>query len=53
MRHLVCHHRRLCVPTVGGNAIVAGEEIGRDVEVLLEGKFGVGVAEEGKRRHVG
>lgn len=54
MRHLVCHHRRRRLgPAVGSNAIVKGEEVGRDVEVLLEGEFGIGGAEEGKRRHGG
>lgn len=51
MRHRVCHHRRLVVHGVGGKGFVGGEEVGRDVEVLLEGEFGVGVAEEGESRH--
>lgn len=54
MRHVVCHHRRLLIHAVGGCAIVAGEKVGRDVKVLLEGKFGIGgVAEKSKRRHGG
>lgn len=36
MRHGLCHHQRLLVPGVGGNAPVACEEVGCDVEVLLE-----------------
>lgn len=51
MRHRVCHHRRLVVHGVGGKGFVGSEEVGRDVEVLLEGEFGVGVAEEGESRH--
>lgn len=54
MRHLVGHHRRLGVPSFCGNALVVCEEVGRNVEVLLQREFGVGgVAKEGKRRHFG
>lgn len=54
MRHSVCHHRRLLFPSFCGNALVACEEVGRDVEVLLQREFGVGgIAEESERRHFG
>lgn len=54
MRHFLRHHRLVVVPCVGGNAIVVCEEVGRNVEVLLQREFGRGiggVAEDGKRRH--
>lgn len=50
----MCHHRRLLVPTVGTDAIVAGEQVGRNIEMLLEGELRVGrIAEQGERRHFG
>lgn len=36
MRHCLCHHRHVGVPSVGGDAIVIGEEVGRNIEVLLK-----------------
>ena len=36
MRHGLCHHQRLLLPGVCGNAPVVREEVGGDVEVLLE-----------------
>lgn len=54
MRHCLCHHRLVGVPSVGGDAIVVCEEVGRNVEVLLQREFGGGVggiSEDGKRRH--
>lgn len=54
MRHFLRHHRLVVVPSVGGNAIVVGEEVGRNIEVLLQREFGWGiggVAEDCKRRH--
>lgn len=54
MRHGVCHHRRLLFPAFCGDALVAREEVGRDVEMLLQREFDVGgIAEESERRHFG
>lgn len=56
MRHCLRHHRLIGVPSVGRDAIVVREEVGRNVEVLLQGEFGLGfgrIAEDGKRRHFG
>lgn len=54
MRHCLCHHRLVGVTSVGGDAIVIREEVGRNVEMLLQREFGGGVggvSEDGKRRH--
>lgn len=49
----MCHHQRLLFPSLRGNAIVVGEKAGCNVEVLLQRQFGIGIAEEGKRRQFG
>ena len=54
MRHCLRHHRLVGVPSVGRDAVVVRKEVGRNVEVLLEREFGLGVrrvAEDGERRH--
>lgn len=50
MRHRLCRHRqRLFFVEVGSQATVVLEEFGREVEVLLEREFRVGLTEEGER----
>lgn len=50
MRHRLCRHRqRLFGLEVGRQATAVLEEFGREVEVLLEREFGVGLTEEGER----
>jgi hypothetical protein len=50
MRHRLCRHRqRLVGVEIGSQATVVLKQFGREVEMLLERKFRVGLTEEGKR----
>ena len=51
MRHRLCRHRQRFVGVgVGSQAIIVLEQIRRKIQMLLKGKFGVGLGEN-KRSH--
>jgi len=52
MRHGLCRHRQRVIGVRLNTNTIILQEIGREIDVLLERKLSIGMTEESERRHV-